>query len=81
MELVEIFVPLSFIAMVFGILYLLTTARNRERISLIEKGADPKLLESIKSSSKGGILKMRTVAGWRGIGNFSRPNPRSKWFS
>ncbi len=37
--LVPIFVPLSFFALVFGIVYL----RNRERMAMIERGMDPRL--------------------------------------
>ena len=36
----EIFVPLSFFLMVFGIVYLIYSTRNRERLALIEKGVD-----------------------------------------
>lgn len=35
-----IFVPLSFFLMVFGIVYLVYSTRNRERLALIEKGVD-----------------------------------------
>ncbi len=36
----EIFIPLSFFAVVFGLFYLYISSRNRERLALIEKGAD-----------------------------------------
>lgn len=36
----EIFIPLSFFAVVFGMFYLYISSRNRERLALIEKGAD-----------------------------------------
>lgn len=36
----EILVPLSFFAMIFGIVYLIYSTRNRERLALIEKGVD-----------------------------------------
>ena len=35
-----IFVPLIFFAAVFGIFYIYITARNKERLSMIEKGVD-----------------------------------------
>lgn len=41
--LTEILVPIAFFAVVFGIVYVVTTARNKERMALIENGADPKL--------------------------------------
>lgn len=37
---VEILVPLSAFAMVFGIAYLWITARHRERMAMIERGLD-----------------------------------------
>jgi ABC-type Fe3+-siderophore transport system permease subunit len=47
-------VPLVFFvvsgAVVFGVLYVFYTTRNRERMALIEKNADPSIL---KSESKG----------------------------
>jgi hypothetical protein len=35
-----ILVPLSFFLMIFGIVYLIYSTRNRERLALIEKGVD-----------------------------------------
>jgi hypothetical protein len=67
---VAILVPLAFFALVFGVVYIIVTARNRERINLIEKGADPKLFESVKSSSNGGILKWGLLLVGIGMGIF-----------
>ena len=39
----EILIPLAMFASVFGILYVYLTARNRERMSMIEKGVDPSI--------------------------------------
>jgi hypothetical protein len=36
----EIFIPIIFFAVIFGIVYLFVSARNRERLALIEKGID-----------------------------------------
>lgn len=36
----EIFIPIVFFATLFGIVYLFITARNKERLALIEKGSD-----------------------------------------
>ncbi|MHC0439695.1 MULTISPECIES: DUF6249 domain-containing protein [Flavobacterium] len=36
----QVLVPLSLFAMIFGIVYLFYSTRNRERLALIEKGAD-----------------------------------------
>ena len=68
---VAIVVPLAVFALIFGIVYVIVTARNRERMSLIEKGADPKLFESIKSSSKGGMLKWGLLLIGLGLGIFT----------
>jgi hypothetical protein len=68
--LVPIFVPLSLFAMAFGIVYVIVTARNRERMALIEKGADPKLFESIKKTSTGGTLKWALLMVGVGLGIF-----------
>ncbi len=55
--LVGILVPLGSFAMVFGIIYVIVTSRNRERMALIERGADPTLFEAKKKGSNGGIMK------------------------
>lgn len=36
----EVLIPIVFFAAIFGIFYLYITARNKERLSMIEKGAD-----------------------------------------
>lgn len=54
---VGLLVPLGAFAMIFGIIYIGITARNKERMALIEKGADPKLFESIKKENSPGTLK------------------------
>lgn len=69
-NLVPILVPLAFFAMIFGIVYVVITSRNRERLLLIEKGADPKLFESVKKTSTGGILKWALLLVGIGIGIF-----------
>lgn len=56
--------------MVFGVVYVTVTARNRERMALIEKGADPKLFESVKTAPKGGILKWGLFLIGIGLGIF-----------
>jgi hypothetical protein len=55
--LVGILVPLGSFAMVFGIVYLIVTARNKERMALIERGADPSLFESVKKGNSNRVLK------------------------
>jgi len=36
----EVIIPIVFFGVVFGIFYLFISARNKERLALIEKGAD-----------------------------------------
>jgi len=52
----EFLIPISFFAMVYGIVYLIV--RRKERVALIEKGADATIFESSKqpSSLKWGLL-------------------------
>ena len=56
--LVGILVPLGSFAMIFGIVYLIVTSRNRERMALIERGADPALFETKKKAGIGGTMKV-----------------------
>jgi len=53
-----ILVPLGLFAMIFGIVYLGVTSRNRERMALIERGADPTLFETKKKATTGGVMKV-----------------------
>jgi len=54
---VGLLVPIGSFAMIFGIVYLVVTSRNRERMALIERGADPALFESKKRANTGGVMK------------------------
>ncbi len=54
---VGMLVPLGCFAMIFGIVYLVVTSRNRERLAMIERGADPSLFEAKKKVGTGGIMK------------------------
>ncbi|PWB23905.1 DUF6249 domain-containing protein [Flavobacterium sp. HTF] len=47
----QVLVPLSLFAMIFGIVYLFYSTRNRERLALIEKGADASIF--LKGRTKG----------------------------
>jgi hypothetical protein len=40
-----IVIPVSFFLMVFAILYVHYTTRNKERMAMIEKGVDPKIFQ------------------------------------
>lgn len=53
----DILIPLSFFAVVFGIVYLYFSTRNKERLALIEKGADASIFN----------IGKRTGSSWRVI--------------
>ena len=67
---IAVFIPIAFFIMMFGIVYVIISSRNRERMLLIEKGADPKLFESVKKTSTGGILKWGLLLIGIGLGTF-----------
>ncbi|MDA0714452.1 MAG: hypothetical protein O2867_04050 [Bacteroidetes bacterium] len=50
MQAVEILVPISLFLIVFGIFYIYFTTRHRERLALIEKGADASLFHTGNST-------------------------------
>lgn len=43
MLLVEVLVPMSVFATIFGVLFMFFSTRNRERLAMIEKGVDPSM--------------------------------------
>ena len=44
-ETLGVLIPFAFFALVFASLYVHLTTRNKERLALIEKGADPELFK------------------------------------
>jgi hypothetical protein len=66
--LVGILVPLGCFAMIFGIVYVIVTSRNRERMALIERGADPALFEARKKAGTSGVLKFGLFLFGIGLG-------------
>jgi hypothetical protein len=50
---VEILVPMSVFLCIFGVLYVFLTTRNKERLAMIEKGADPSIFAQRRT--RGGI--------------------------
>lgn len=54
---VDIVVPVSLFLMIFAIVYVVFTTRNKERMALIEKGADPKLFKSEPKGSNYATFK------------------------
>ena len=52
----EVLIPISLFASLFGIMYLYLTTRNKERMALIEKGADASLFHSGQKASWGSVI-------------------------
>ena len=63
-----VFVPLIVFASIFGIFYVWLTTRNKERLSLIEKGADASLFATKKGNRMNYTLKFGMLAVGIGIG-------------
>lgn len=68
--LTEILVPIAIFAAIFGIVYVIVTARNRERMSMIEKGIDPKDFLTKSRPSVYGIIKWALLLVGVGLGLF-----------
>lgn len=69
-----ILIPLAFFAMVFGIVYVIYTTRNRERMAMIEKGVDPSYFRSpIREKKNNGslVFKLGMFLAGVGIGFFA----------
>ena len=45
----EVLIPMTMFGAIFGVLYVFLTTRNKERLAMIEKGIDAKLLTGKKS--------------------------------
>ena len=52
-ETLGVLIPFAFFALVFGSLYVHLTTRNKERLALIEKGADPELFKQKNEPDSG----------------------------
>ena len=69
----EILIPISMFAALFGIVYLYFSTRNKERLALIEKGADASIFNIGKragSSWKVVILNLAFLLMGIGLGTF-----------
>jgi len=66
---VEILVPIALFASIFGIVYIAVTAKNKERLALIEKGMDASIFkEATQTHGRYGALKWGLVIVGIGIG-------------
>jgi hypothetical protein len=70
----EIIVAISFFGTIFGVIYLYLSTRNKERLALIEKGADASLFTKGKGRTapvwKVIILNLALLAMGIGLGIF-----------
>lgn len=62
---VEILIPLIVFSTIFGVLYTFLTTRNKERLAMIEKGADPSIFSTQRKrlGIKIGLLAMGIATG------------------
>jgi hypothetical protein len=68
MQATEIIIPLSVFLTTFGIFYLFLSTRHRERMALIEKGADASLFHSGKSAHRRKLIILNLALTLIGIG-------------
>lgn len=54
-----ILIPIAFAAAIFGIIYVIVQARNRERMAMIEKGFDANLLVARRDSKTGKYTSLK----------------------
>jgi len=61
----EVLIPMTMFGAIFGVLYVFLTTRNKERLAMIEKGIDAKLLTAKKSRMglKIGLLAIGVSVG------------------
>ena len=63
-----VLIPLIVFASIFGVFYVFLITRNKERLALIEKGADASLFESKKTHRSNLTLKFGMLAVGIGVG-------------
>lgn len=66
----DFLIVLVIFASVFGIVFVVAAARNRERMAMIEKGVNPKDLVTDKKPNSYGILKWALLLAGLGFGLF-----------
>jgi len=63
-----VLIPLIVFASIFGVFYIFLSTRNKERLALIEKGADASLFQAKKTHRSNLTLKFGMLAAGIGIG-------------
>lgn len=67
----EVLIPLIIFAVIFGIVFVIISARNRERMAMIEKGVNPKdFMSGPRQSNPYIILKWALLLVGLGLGIF-----------
>lgn len=64
----EILIPLIIFSSAFAVIYVFLNTRNKERMALIEKGADASLFATKKRSFRNLTLKLGMLAVGIGVG-------------
>jgi len=64
----EVIIPIAFFGVVFGIFYLYISSRNKERLALIEKGADATIFNLGKRGSSWKVIVINLACLVVGIG-------------
>lgn len=64
----EVLIPLIVFASIFGVFYVFFTTRNKERLALIEKGADASLFATKSNHKTNFTLKFGMLAVGIGVG-------------
>lgn len=66
----EILIPIVVFAAIFGIVYVAVSARNRERMAMIDKGVNPQDFMNTSKPNAYGILKWALLMVGFGFGLF-----------
>ena len=66
----EVLIPLIVFVAIFGVVYVFVSARNRERMAMIEKGVDPKDFITRNKISMYAVLKWALLLVGIGFGLF-----------
>lgn len=64
----EILIPLIVFASIFAVIYVFLNTRNKERMAMIEKGADASLFATKKKNFRNITLKIGMLAVGIGVG-------------
>jgi len=66
----DILIPLVVFATIFGVVYVIISARNRERMAMIEKGVNPKDFMIERRPNSYGVVKWALLLAGIGFGLF-----------